>query len=136
MFNIHPLLYYVNNIYKSNIYIGVTLRELEYKKNTLPSDTQNFIYHACIFSPSGKTLFSDLMEEYKKWKRNVQKPETGNESEELKTYLKTTMYVLYTTIWAKNGGGQGYYGILLKNDVDNHGKTTSSTGKKSGKTDD
>ena len=60
----------------------------------------------------------------------VQKPETGNENEELKSYLKTTNYVLYTTIWANNGGGQGYYGIMLKKDVDTIGKTTSSTGKK------
>ena len=113
-----------------NGYVGIKLREIEYKKSVTPSDVQNFVYHACIFSPSGKTLFSDLVEEYKKWKIMVQKPETGNENEELKSYLKTTNYVLYTTIWANNGGGQGYYGIMLKKDVDTIGKTTSSTGKK------
>ena len=113
-----------------NGYVGVKLREIEYKKSVIPSDVQNFVYHACIFSPSGKTLYSDLVDEYKKWKTMVQKPETGKESDELKIYLKSTNYVLYTTIWANNGGGQGYYGILLKKDVDSSGKTTSSTGKK------
>ena len=113
-----------------NGYVGVKLREIEYKKSVIPSDVQNFVYHACIFSPSGKTLYSDLVDEYKKWKTMVQKPETGKESDELKIYLKSTNYVLYTTIWANNGGGQGYYGIMLKKDVESSGKTTSSTGKK------
>ena len=110
-------------------YQGVTLREIEYKKNVIPSDVQNFIYHACVFSPSGKALFTDILEEYKKWKKNVQKPETGNEEQEIKKYLKETNYTVYTTIWAKNGGGQGYYGIFLKKEMDQI-KTTSSTGKK------
>jgi len=108
---------------------GITLREIEYKKNIIPSDVQNFIYHACVFSPSGKALFADILEEYKKWKINVQKPETGEEAEEIKKYLKETKYTVYTTIWAKNGGGQGYYGIFLKKEMDTI-KTTSSTGKK------
>jgi hypothetical protein len=59
----------------------------------------------------------------------VQKPQTENDPEELKSYLKNTNYVLYTTIWANNGGGQGYYGIVLKRDMDSV-RTTSSTGKK------
>ena len=113
-----------------NGYVGVKLREIEYKKSVIPSDVQNFVYHACIFSPSGKTLYSDLVDEYKKWKTMVQKSETGKESDELKLYLKSTNYVLYTTIWANNGGGQGYYGIMLKKDLESSGKTTSSTGKK------
>ena len=110
-------------------YQGITLREIEYKKSVEGGDVQNFIYHACVFSPSGKALFADILEEYKKWKKNVQKPETGNEEQEIKKYLKQTDYTVYTTIWAKNGGGQGYYGIFLKKEMDQI-KTTSSTGKK------
>jgi len=112
-----------------NGYVGVKLRDIDYSKSTIPSDVQNFIYHACVFSPSGKALFSDLVDEYKKWKIMVQKPQTEKDSEELKSYLKNTNYVLYTTIWANNGGGQGYYGIVLKRDMDSV-RTTSSTGKK------
>jgi hypothetical protein len=110
-------------------YQGITLREIEYKKSVEGGDVQNFIYHACVFSPSGKSLFADILEEYKKWKKNVQKPETGNEEQEIKKYLKHTEYTVYTTIWAKNGGGQGYYGIFLKKEMEQI-KTTSSTGKK------
>ena len=95
-----------------NGYSGVMLREIEYKKSIISSDVQNFIHHACVFSPSGKTLFSDLLEEYKQWKKTVQKPETKTETEELKKYLKETKYVLYTTIWANNRGGKGCYGIF------------------------
>jgi hypothetical protein len=113
-----------------NGYSGVMLREIEYKKSIISSDVQNFIHHACVFSPSGKTLFSDLLEEYKQWKKTVQKPETKTETEELKKYLKETKYVLYTTIWANNGGGQGYYGIQLKSENYAAGRTTSTTGKK------
>jgi len=113
-----------------NGYSGVMLREIEYKKSIISSDVQNFIHHACVFSPSGKTLFADLLEEYKQWKVMLKKPETKNETEELKKYLKETKYVLYTTIWANNGGGQGYYGIILKSENYSAGRTTSSTGKK------
>jgi hypothetical protein len=112
-----------------NGYQGVALKELKYNKLLTSSDTQNFIFHACMFSPSGKTLFEDLINEYKKWKEQISLPQTGEEKEELKKYLKETNYVLYTTIWANNGGGQGYYGLSLKSEMDRH-RTTSSTGKK------
>jgi phage anti-repressor protein len=117
-----------------NGYMGVTLKELKYNKSLVLSTPQNFIFHACIFSPSGKVLFSDLLDEYQKWKaqitldNNLLSNETNEE--ELKKYLKSTGYVLYTTIWANNGGGQGYYGLFLKKDNSNNHKTTSSTGKK------
>jgi len=112
-----------------NGYQGVTLKELKYNKLLTSSDTQNFIFHACIFSPSGKVLFEDLLNEYKKWKEQIKLSPTGEEKEELKKYLKDTNYVLYTTIWANNGGGQGYYGLSLKSEIERH-RTTSSTGKK------
>jgi phage anti-repressor protein len=112
-----------------NGYQGVTLKELKYNKSLTTSNIQNFIFHACIFSPSGKVLFEDLLNEYKKWKEQIKLSPTGEEKEELKKYLKDTNYVLYTTIWANNGGGQGYYGLSLKSEMDRH-RTTSSTGKK------
>jgi hypothetical protein len=112
-----------------NGYMGITLKEVKYNKSLILSDPQNFIFHACIFSPSGKVLFSDLIGEYRKWKEQVKLPILNNDEDELKEYLKKTNYVLYTTIWANNGGGQGYYGMYLKKDINNH-KMTSSTGKK------
>ena len=72
-----------------------------------------------------------MVDEYAKWKRSLNKEYEDKTllKKELRTYLKECDYVLYTTIWATGGGGQGYYGVSLKNDVDNHRKT-SSTGKK------
>jgi phage anti-repressor protein len=118
-----------NRLQVVNGYQGVTLKELKYSKSLTVCDAQNFIFHACIFSPSGKVLFEDLLNEYKKWKEQIKLSPTGEEKEELKKYLKETNYVLYTTIWANNGGGQGYYGLSLKSEIERH-RTTSSTGKK------
>jgi len=112
-----------------NGYLGVTLKELKYNKLEIVSNPQNFVFHACIFSPSGKVLLSDLINEYNKWKIQVNLPILDTDEKELRNYLKITNYVLFTTIWCNNGGGQGYYGLSLKKEIDNHRKT-SSTGKK------
>jgi hypothetical protein len=111
-----------------NGYIGVKLKEIEYKKQLLNSDEQDFIFHSCIFCPNGKIIFSELSEEYKRWRRSLQKEIHEQDEEKLKKYLKITNYVVYTTIWANNSNGQGYYGLMLKKDIDKH-RTTSSTGK-------
>jgi hypothetical protein len=107
----------------------VKLKEIEYKKSLVNSDEQNFVFHACIFSPSGKVLFSDIVEEYKKWKNQIGKEWSEECAIQLKKYIIDTGYSYYTTIWANNGNGQGFYGLYLKKDADIH-KTTSSTGKR------
>ena len=112
-----------------NGFSGVKLKEIEYKKSLVNSDEQNFVFHACIFSPSGKVLFSDIVEEYKKWKNQIGKEWSEECAIHLKKYIIDTGYSYYTTIWANNGNGQGFYGLYLKKDADIH-KTTSSTGKR------
>jgi len=112
-----------------NGYLGVTLKELKYDKIQILSNPQNFIFHSCVFSPSGKVLLNDLSNEYKKWKEQINIPISQNDEKELKEYLKKTEYVFKTTIWTSNGNGIGYYGLFLKKEVDRH-RTTSSTGKK------
>jgi prophage antirepressor-like protein len=112
----------------TNGYIGVKLKDIKYTRNIINSDMQQFVYHACTFAPSGKVLFSNLSEEYAKWKISLNKPVTANDNDELKKYLKTTNYVLYTTIWTETGNGQGYYGLFLKNQM--NVSRTSSTSKK------
>jgi phage anti-repressor protein len=123
---------YQNKNQVVNGFTGVRLKEIKYEKSQIPSDEQNFIFHSCIFSPSGKVLFSDLLEEYKKWKQQVNKEVLPNDNKMLRTYIDNTKYTLYTTIWTVNGNGQGYYGLTLKRDIDKH-KLTSSTGKRVGK---
>jgi len=120
---------YQNKDQVVNGYSGVTLNHIDYSKCPVDSNEQNFIFHSCVFSPSGKVLLSELTDEYKKWKKQVNIPVLENDEKMLRDYLNDTGYVLYTTIWAKNGNGVGYYGIYLKKDVDKH-RLTSSTGKK------
>ena len=111
-------------------YKGITLREIEYKRKLISCDVENFIFHACLFHPSGKVLHTTLYEEYIKWKKNTGKNIVNNETDELRKYLKETEYTLFTTIWTSSGNGQGYYGIALKSEnIDNY-KKTSTTGKK------
>ena len=112
-----------------NGYLGVTLKELSYYKLDKISDPQNFIFHSCAFSPSGKVLLAHLISEYRKWKEHVKLPLLDTDEKELKTYLAELKYVLKTTIWANNNNGTGYYGLFLKKEVDRH-RVTSSTGKK------
>jgi prophage antirepressor-like protein len=113
-----------------NGYKGVTLREIEYKRQVLPSDVEHFIFHACQFHPSRKVLHSNLYNEYMKWKNTNGKIVTNDETNELRKYLKDSNYTLYTTIWTSEGNGQGYYGICLKNEMNDDYKKTSTTGKK------
>ena len=110
-------------------YKGVSLKEIEYKKKVLQSDTQTFIFQVCKFSPSGTILNTTLLEEYQKWKQSVCKEINGNEANEIKDYLKDCEYTMYSTIWSPYGNGQGYYGLYLKSD-EYKCKKTSSTGKK------
>jgi hypothetical protein len=113
-----------------NGYKGITLREIQYKRKLIPCDVENFIFHACLFHPSGKVLHTTLYDEYIKWKKNTGKNITNIETDEIRKYLKETEYTLFTTIWTSSGNGQGYYGISLKSEnIDNY-KKTSSTGKK------
>jgi len=111
-------------------YKGITLKEIIYKKHTISSDVETFIFHSCFFSPSSKVLHSVLENEYLNWKKINNKQITDNESKELRTYLKNNEYALFTTIWTTQGNGQGYYGVELKNEKTNDYKKTSSTGKK------
>jgi len=110
-------------------YKGVSLKNIEYKKNNVQSDAQTFIFQVCKFSPSGTLLNTTLLEEYQKWKKSVDKKTTENDAFEIKNYLKDCEHVMYTTVWTSEGNGQGYYGLCLKSE-DYKCKKTSSTGKK------
>jgi len=110
-------------------YVGVKLKEIEYKKKHLNSDIENFLFHACAFSPSGKILNSTLLTEYQKWKTSIKKVTSDNDLKELKEYLNSCEHALKAVVWIDGESNEGYYGLMLKKDVDKY-KTTSSTGKK------
>jgi len=112
-----------------NGFIGIKLKEIEYKKSLIKSDEETFIFHSCIFSPDGKVLFSRLKSEYIKWLKDIKGITTNidNKIKDLKKYLNSSPYTLKANVWENNGNGNGFYGIYLKGDEDHY--KTSSTGK-------
>ena len=93
------------------------------------SDPEAFVFHMCNFTPSGKVLMPELVDEYIAWKKRLNKPLNKNDVLDFKKYMKECEYVLVSNIWCPNGSGQGYYGINLKSSEILH-KKTSSTAKK------
>jgi hypothetical protein len=110
-------------------YVGVKLKDIEYKKTSLNNDVETFAFQVCKFSPSGKILTSTLLTEYQKWKKSVNKETTEDDIKNIKEYFNCCEYVIKAQIWLDNNSSEGYYGILLKCEEDKH-KNTSSTGKK------
>jgi hypothetical protein len=109
-------------------YIGVMLKDIEYKKSAVASDVETFLFHACRFSPSGKILNSVLLEEYQRWKKSVKREIKENDLKEIKDYLNSSKYAIKATVWTVQGSNEGYYGVSLKSEEYIH-KKTSSTGK-------
>jgi very-short-patch-repair endonuclease len=110
-------------------YVGVKLKDIEYKKTSLNNDVETFAFQVCKFSPSGKILTSTLLTEYQKWKKSLNKDSNENDLKEVKEYFNCCEHVIKAQIWLDNNSSEGYYGILLKWEEDKH-KNTSSTGKK------
>ena len=110
-------------------YIGVKLKDIEYKKKLVNSDVETFLFQVCKFSPCGKILNSTLLGEYQRWKKSVAKECGENDMKEIKDYLNSCEYALKAVVWTDYGSNEGYYGLLLKCDEYKH-KNTSSTGKK------
>ena len=110
-------------------YKGVMLKEIVYKKSENPCDVETFIFQTCKFSPGFTILKNSLVDEYKIWKKSINKDIHQDDELNLKEYLKNCPHVLYSTIWSSEGSGQGYYGLSLKKNENSY-KNTSSTGKK------
>lgn len=110
-----------------NGYIGIKLKPIEYKKSLLKTDEETFIFHSCIFSPSGKVLFAKLEEQYVSWLKDIKKINIGikDKVKELKKYLKTSPYTVQANVWTNDGNGNGFYGIYLKGDEKHYKKSTT-----------
>ena len=111
-----------------NGYVGIKLKEVQYKKQHLTiNDEETCIFANFVFSPSKTVLFSSIIDEYKNWKRLLKKPfDEENDTKKLKLYLKQCPYILFETVWTQQGSGQGFYGIGLLSEATYHRK--SSTG--------
>jgi hypothetical protein len=109
---------------------GVMLKNLHYSKNLVETDEETFVFERCVFSPSGTELYKDICDEYALWRRNVGKPVDAMEDENrLKQYLKNSAYLLFETVWAPGGNGQGFYGIRLKQHMKAHERSSSTATK-------
>ena len=119
---------------------GVMLKPIEYKKIFVNSDTENFIFNVCNFAPNNRILNSVLLDEYKRWKKSLNKSSISDKDDlkDLTIYLEQCSYVQKGAIWIGNNeikktldkGNYGYYGISLKTDDPYIHKANSSTGKK------
>ena len=116
-------------IHSIHSYVGVKLKNIEYKKNDTDSDVQRFIFNSCKFSDTAKILNSTLLKEYQKWKISLDKEISNDDMKDLKKYLNESPYTLKATVWVDNESNEGYYGIELKT-VDYKPKYNNTTGKK------
>jgi hypothetical protein len=97
-------------------YLGIKLKEVEYKKTKQNSNVETFIFQVCQFSDCGKILNSVLLKEYQKWKQSVNKELTDNDMKDLKEYLNSSPHALKATVWSENESNEGYYGLSLPPD--------------------
>jgi len=111
-------------------YVGVQLKEINYKKKRVNNDTEDFLFQVCRFSPNGKILNSTLLTEYQRWKRSLDRPCLESDMKDLKDYLNDCEYALKATVWTDVGANEGYYGLSLRSDEQRPKNITSSTGKK------
>jgi hypothetical protein len=109
-------------------YIGVKLKEIQYKKKFESNITEMFLFSVCVFSPTGKILNSTLLSEYQRWKKSIDRECSENDMKELKDYLNSCEYALKATIWSEGVSNEGYYGLYLKQ-FEPRNKYFSSTGK-------
>jgi hypothetical protein len=111
-------------------YIGIKLKNVEYRKVLQDSQVETFIFQACRFSDSGKILNSVLLNEYQKWKLSLGKEiDDKIDMKEIKEYLNSSKYALKSVVWTDAGNNEGYYGLSLFQNVV-RSKISSSTGKK------
>ena len=97
-------------------YLGIKLKEVEYKKTKQNSNVETFIFQVCQFSDCGKILNSVLLKEYQKWKQSVNKELTDNDMKDMKEYLNSSPHALKATVWSVNESNEGYYGLSLRPD--------------------
>lgn len=111
-----------------NGFRGVKLKSQEYKKSFAASDPETFIFEICVFTPAGKSLRSELEEEYIAWKKRVNRDLLTSDKNDLKKYLESCPYILPANVWTLGKNGPGYYGInLKKNEI--YAKKVSPTAK-------
>ena len=117
-------------------YKGIGLKHIEYKKQYIKNEVEDYIFENCVFSPNSRLATNDIIEEFIKFKNTSGLVINNNEARDMKKYLRNCDYIVGSTIRLHNNDEtfEGYYGIAFKNDTENneiyHRIGSSSTGKK------
>ena len=113
-------------------YKGIALKTIEYKKLYSSNEVEDFLFENCLFSPNYRESTNKIIEEFINYKKNNDLLINNNESKDIKNYLKNCQYIVGGPIRLHNIDAtfEGYYGIVLKNDLENNERIcTASTGK-------
>ena len=111
---------------------GITLKPINYEKQYTDNIIEDFIFHNCIFSPDGRCSTNKVFDELIKYKKNLNMTINEKELDDLKFYLNYCKYVLKGTVHLYNDDFtyEGFYGLSLKNNINNSRIGCSSTSKK------
>jgi hypothetical protein len=115
---------------------GIMLKAIDYNKKFSDNITENFLFEDCVFSPNNRTSNALLLEGYINYKKNNSLTINNDEYKELRNYLRECQYVVGGPIRLHNDNNtyEGFYGLSLKNDINNNEKykriATSIGGKK------
>ena len=111
---------------------GIALKVIHYKKLYSSNEVENFLFENCVFSPNYRAATNKIVEEFINYKKNNDLLINNNEDKDMKNYLKNCQYIVGGPIRLHNVDAtfEGYYGIVLKNDLNNNERISStSTGK-------
>ena len=112
---------------------GIGLREIQYKKLYSSNEVENFLFENCAFSPNYRAPTNKIVEEFINYKKNNDLLINNNEDKDMKNYLKNCNYIVGGPIRLHNINAtfEGYYGISLKNDLENNERICSASSGKS-----
>ena len=111
---------------------GITLKPIKYIKQYTDNIIEDFIFDNCIFSPDGRCSTNKVFDELIKYKKGLNMAIDERELDDLKLYLNNCQHVLKGTVHLHNDDFtyEGYYGISLKNNINNNRIGKSATSKK------
>ena len=112
---------------------GIALKTIEYKKLYSSNEVENFLFENCVFSPNYRAATNKIVDEFINYKKNNDLLINNNEDKDMKNYLKNCVYIVGGPIRLHNIDAtfEGYYGIALKNDLENNERILNASSSKS-----
>ena len=115
---------------------GVALKEIQYRKLYSSNQVEDFLFDNCVFSPNNRVPTNTIIEEFINYKKNNNFLINKNEEKDIKNYLKNCNYIVGGSIRLHNINAtfEGYYGIALKNSLNNNDNSDRISSASNGKT--